>query len=144
MPTDLIDTSERLPLNVGFRVVIGNDVYKEEWVKQDMNKVYNSGKLLGAPWDSLHPENGEDTSVVLPWFAFALHFQVSIPGQSADNELVLTPITLKGILEGTISTWNDAALLVENPWLSTLNATVPIVVGAHAILMIGTCIRECC
>ncbi len=136
LPSSKIDTSKRLQSNEAFKVVIGDEVYQHDWVKEDREKVIPQGKPTSKDWDEIHPATGADTSLVLPWFSFGVHFVYSIPGQLCpstlsaalcpiqhphkDKDLVLTPGTLKKILNGQGSNWTDAEILVENPWISSL------------------------
>jgi ABC-type phosphate transport system substrate-binding protein len=52
---------------------------------------------------------------------FAVHFVYSIPGRPADQDLVLTPTTLKKILNGQASDWTDSDIIIDNPWISSLS-----------------------
>ncbi len=123
-----IDTSKRLQSNEAFKVVIGDEVYQHDWVKEDRDKVIPQGKPISKDWDEIHPATGADTSLVLPWFSFGVHFVYSIPGHLAtasphkDKDLVLTPGTLKKILNGQASNWTDADIIIENPWILSLPA----------------------
>ena len=137
LPSSKIDTSKRLQSNEAFKIVIGDEVYQHDWVKEDRDKVLPGGKPTTKDWDEIHPATGADTSLVLPWFSFGVHFVYSIPGQLCpltlsadkctaaafphkDKDLVLTPGTLKKILNGQASNWTDAEILLENPWISSL------------------------
>jgi hypothetical protein len=122
LPSSKIDTSNRLQSNEAFKVVIGDEVYQHAWVKEDRDKVLREGHPIAKDWDEIHPANGADTSLVIPWFSFGVHFVYSIPGRPADKDLVLTPGTLKKILNGQASNWTDADILIENPWISSLPA----------------------
>ena len=127
-----VDTSKRLQNNEAFKIVIGDEVYQHAWMKEDIDKVLGgvasnhsifANSAQGAPvsqkWSEIHPPTGEDTSLVLPWMTFAVHFVYNIPG--ADQDLVLTPTTLKKILNGQASKWTDSDIIIDNPWISSLS-----------------------
>ena len=114
-----IDTSKRLQSYEAFKVVIGEGVYQHAWVKEDRDKVLAQGAPISKKWSEMHPPTGEDTSLVLPWMTFAVHFVYNIPG--ADQDLVLTPTTLKKNLNGQASKWTDSDIIIDNPWISSLS-----------------------
>ena len=116
-----IDTSKRLQSNEAFKVVIGEEVYQQAWAKEDRDKVLAQGAPISKKWSEIHPAKGEDTSLVLPWLTFAVHFVYSIPGRPANQDLVLTPTSLKKILNGQASNWTDSDIIIENPWISSLS-----------------------
>ena len=116
-----IDTSKRLQSNEAFTVVIGEEVYQQAWVKEDRDKVLAQGAPISKKWSEIHHAKGDDTSLVLPWFTFAVHFVYSIPGRPADQDLVLRPTTLKKILNGKASGWTDSDIIIDNPWISSLS-----------------------
>ena len=116
-----IDTSKRLQSNEAFKVVIGEEVYQQAWAKEDRDKVLAHGAPISKKWSEIHPPQGADTSLVLPWMTFAVHFVYSIPGRPADKDLVLTPTTLKKILNGQASDWTDSDIIIDNPWISSLS-----------------------
>ena len=120
LPSSKIDTSKRLQSNEAFKIVIGDEVYQHDWVKEDREKVIPGGKPTSKDWDEIHPATGADTPLVLPWFSFGVHFVYSIPSRPADKELVLTPGTLKKILNGQASNWTDPDIIIENPWIKDL------------------------
>ena len=116
-----IDTSKRLQSNEAFKVVIGEEVYQQAWVKEDRDKVLAQGTPISKKWSEIHPAKGDDTSLVLPWLTFAVHFVYSIPGRPANQDLVLTPTSLKKILNGQASNWTDSDIIIDNPWISSLS-----------------------
>jgi len=121
LPSSQIDVTKRLAANEAFKVVIGDDVYTKDWVAPDLAKVVNNGMPVQKPWDEIHPATGSDTSLVLPWFTFAIHFVVNIPGQPDDEELVLTPNSITKILDGLATNWTDIDITIDNPWIDSLS-----------------------
>lgn len=115
-----VDVTKRLLSNEAFKVVIGDDVFRQEWVKQDLDKLLINGKPNKKKWSEIHPVTGADASLVLPWFTFAIHFVYNIPNQPEDKNLVLTPVTIKKILDGKASNWTDSDIAVENPWIASI------------------------
>jgi len=121
LPSSQIDVTKRLAANEAFKVVIGDDVYTKDWVAPDLAKVVNNGMPVQKPWDEIHPATGSDTSLVRPWFTFAIHFVVNIPGQPDDEELVLTPNSITKILDGLATNWTDIDITIDNPWIDSLS-----------------------
>ena len=116
-----IDTSKRLQSNEAFKIVIGEEVYRHAWVKEDRDKVLAQGAPISKKWSEMHPPTGDDASLVLPWLTFAVHFVYNIPGRPEDQDLVLTTTTLKKILNGQASNWTDSDIIIDNPWISSLS-----------------------
>jgi hypothetical protein len=116
-----IDASKRLQSHEAFKVVIGEEVYQQAWVKEDRDKVLAQGAPISKKWSEIHPAKGDDTSLVLPWLTFAVHFVYSIPGRPANQDLVLTPTSLKKILNGQASNWTDSDIIIDNPWITSLS-----------------------
>ncbi len=135
LPASQIDTSKRLQSNEAFKVVIGDEVYQQAWVTEDRDKVLSQGKPTSKDWDEIHPATGADTSLVVPWFSFGVHFVYSIPGRPADKDLVLTPGTLKKILNGQARNWTDPDIITENPWISSVPA-------ANAVIQVTSTVDE--
>ena len=121
MPFSEIKVTERLSENEAFKVVIGDEVYEQAWMAQDLEKLINDGMPVDKPWSDIHPPTGSDSSLVLPWFAFAVHFIVNIPGQPEDKELVLTPNSIRKILDGHATNWTDSDITIDNPWIESLS-----------------------
>ena len=59
--------------------------------------------------------------MVFPLYTFAIHFVVNIPSQPADQQFVLTPRTLRKILNGLATNWTDADIAADNPWINTIS-----------------------
>ena len=55
------------------------------------------------------------------FFSFAIHFVVNIVNQPTDKELVLTPNSIRKILDGLDTTWTDPDIIVDNDWISTIS-----------------------
>ena len=121
LQTSQIDTSKGLQSNEAFKVVIEEEVYQQAWVKEYRDKVLAQGAPTLKKWSEIHPTKGDDTSLVLHWLTFAVHFVYSIPGRPADQDLVLTPTTLKKVLNGQASNWTDRDIIIDNPWISSLS-----------------------
>jgi hypothetical protein len=116
-----IDVSKRLLPNEAFKVVLGDGVYRQSWVTEDRSIVLGQGRPVDKRWNQLYPETGQNSSMVFPLYTFAIHFVVNIPGQTADQQFVLTPRTLRKILNGLATNWTDADIAADNPWINTIS-----------------------
>ena len=119
--SSVIDVSKRLLPNEAYKIVLGDDVYRQPWVSEDRSIVLVNGKPVDKRWNQLYPETGQDTSMVVPLYAFAIHFMVNIRNQPKDQELVLTPKTLRKIMNGLATNWTDADIAADNAWINTIS-----------------------
>jgi hypothetical protein len=126
-PSADIDVSKRLAFNEAFKVVLGDAVYDQPWVAEDRSLVLNNGQPVKRKWSELYPEEGRDTSMVFPFFSFAIHFVVNIVNQPTDKVLVLTPNSLRKILNGLATNWTDPDIIADNDWISTISPTPGII-----------------
>ena len=53
-----IDVSKRLLPNEAFKVVLGDDVYRQPWVAEDRSIVLVNGRPVDKRWNQLYPETG--------------------------------------------------------------------------------------
>lgn len=120
-PSADIDLSKRLASNEAFKVVLGDAVYDEPWVAEDRSFVLKNGQPVKGKWSELYPVEGRDASMVFPFFSFAIHFVVNIVNQPTDKELVLTPNSIRKILNGMATTWTDPDIIADNDWISTIS-----------------------
>lgn len=121
--SSLIEIDQKLSQTEGYKVVSGNDVYSEAWAQQELGKVVTrNGVPTNTPWSDLHGQ-GESSTMLLPWFAYAIEFYANIPGKDNDLPLVVTRENLGLILDGDIADWKDSRLAADNAWLSSLSAS---------------------
>jgi len=121
LPSSQIDVTKRLAAHEAFKVVIGDEVYAQDWFAPDLAKVIDNGIPVQTPWDEIHPPEGANNSLVLPCFTFAILFVVNIPGQPRNNELVLTPKSITRILDGLATNWTDGEITADNLWINSLS-----------------------
>jgi len=98
------------PLNTteAWRVVVGNDVFQQDWFKNNQYDVKHD--LI----------KGQETYIALPWYLTPLVVIYHLPSNyiSANDQLVLDRRAIVDLLNGEIITWDNSHINRLNPWLA--------------------------